>query len=195
MALHHRCRVGANLPPSPKSANSNWIAEALDAAFVDPKQFRNRLLKAIFPLRGWLARVRLFFMRLFGGPTPFDQALETLVATARHQAHLIITATMMTIGLPHDVRLYLGQDLNVPFPASLQQIRYPELRALLDRIDPTPDSTRDSGAVDWGDLADRIHFIVDLFRCYHESQDLFEPPFSAGQIATLKAGQLPSGRL
>ncbi len=171
------------------------IAEALDAAFVDPKQFTRRLIKAIFPYRGWLARLRLFFVRLLGGPTPFDAAIDALVVVARQQARLIITEHMMTIGLPHGARLRLGNDLRAEFPASLKQLANPDLRALLERVDPTPDSPRESGAVDWADLPERLHFIVDLFRCYHESRDLFEPPFTPDQVAALKAGRLPGGRL
>ena len=171
------------------------IAEALDAAFVDPKQFTRRLIKAIFPYRGWLARLRLFFMRLLGGPTPFDAAIDVLVVVARQQARLIITEHMMTIGLSHGRRLRLGDDLSAEFPASLQQLTNPDLRALLERVDPTPDSPRESGAVDWADLPERLHFIVDLFRCYHESRDLFERPFTLDQVAALKAGRLPGGRL
>jgi hypothetical protein len=171
------------------------IAEALDAAFIDLRQFRLRLIKAIFPFRGWLARLRLFFMRLFGGPTPFDAAMDALVAVARQQAHLIITDRLMTLGLPGGIRLRLGDDLRGEFPASLRQIANPDLRALLDRIDPTPDDRRDTGAVDWADLPDRLHFIADLFRCYQESHNLFEPPFTLDQVVALKAGRLPGGEL
>ena len=171
------------------------IAEALDAAFVDPKQFTRRLIKAIFPYRGWLARLRLFFIRLLGGPTPFDAAIDALVAVARQQVRLIITEHMMTIGLPHGRRLWLGDDLSAEFPALLRQLVNPDLRALLERVDPTPDSTRESGAADWADLPERLHFIVDLFRCYQESSDLLEAPFTPDQVAALKAGRLPGGRL
>jgi hypothetical protein len=171
------------------------IAESLDAAFIDPKEFRLRLIKAMFPYRGWLARLRLFLTRLFRRPTPFDNAINALVAETRHQAHLFITDQMMTIGLPHGVRLRLGEDLSAEFPPALRQIAQPDLRALLAQIDPTPDSTRDSGAIDWADLPDRIHFIADMFRCYADSADLFEPPFTPDQIAQLKAGYLPDGQL
>lgn len=171
------------------------IAEALDAAFADPRQFARRLIKAIFPYRGWLARVRLFLLRLLGGPTPFDAAVDALLATARRQLHLIITEHMMTLGLPHGVRLRLGDDLRAEFPSTLKRIENPDLHALLARIDPTPDSTLDSGAVDWADLRERLHFIADLFRCYHESRDLHEPPFTPDQVAALKAGRRPSGAL
>jgi len=66
---------------------------------------------------------------------------------------------------------------------------------LLERTDPTPDSLRETGALDWADLPDRLHFIVDLFRCYQESRDLFEPPFTPEQVSALTAGRLPGGRL
>ena len=116
-------------------------------------------------------------------------------AEARRQARLFITAQLMTITLPYGLRLHLGQDLNVPYPADLQHLVNPDLRALLAQIDPTPDSPHGSGAVDWADLADRIHYIADLFRCYADSVDLFEPPFTPEQIARLKLGHLPAGTL
>jgi hypothetical protein len=102
---------------------------------------------------------------------------------------------MMTIGLPHGVRLHLGRDLKAEFPPSLQHITDPDLRALLEQIDPTPDSPRDSGALDWANLSERLHFIADLFRCYQEAPDLCEPPFTAEQVAALKANRIPDGSL
>jgi hypothetical protein len=102
---------------------------------------------------------------------------------------------MMTIGLPHDVILHLGEDVPAEFPPSLQHITLPDLQALLAKIDPTPDSPRESGAVDWSALPDRLHYIIDLFRCYHESPDLLDPPFTVEQVIALKAGRLPEGRL
>ena len=171
------------------------IAEAMDAALIDPGPFRRQVIEALFPYRGWLVWVRLLLLRLFGRPSPLDTALDALLAEARRQAHLVITEYMMTIGLPRGVRLRLGADIPREFPAALRQIVLPDLHLLLERFDPTPDSTRDSGTVDWSHLPDRLHFIIDLFRCYHESPDLFEPPFSAEQTAALKAGRLPEGRL
>jgi hypothetical protein len=171
------------------------IDEAMNAAFLDANPFRIRFIKALFPYRGWLARLRLFLLRLFGRPSPFDKVVDDLLNEARRQARLIITEYMMILGLPHDVRLRLGQDVPGEFPESLRQIALPELLALLAQIDPTPDSTHDSGTVDWSQLAQRLHFIVDMFRCYQETSDLFDPPFTAEQITFLKAGRLPYGRL
>ena len=171
------------------------IAEALDALLVDPKQFRRRLIKAIFPARGWFVRLRLFFTRLLGRPAPFDAATNALIAIVRQHARLAITEHLMTIGLPRGGRLRLGSDLGGEFPVLLEEITNPDLHALLGRIDPTPDSLRETGVLDWADLPDRLHFIVDLFRCYQESRDLFEPPFTPEQVAALTAGRMPGGRL
>ncbi len=171
------------------------IAEAMNAAFIDAHTFRIRLIKALFPYRGWLARLRLFFLRRFKRPSPFDKVLDDLVTEARRQARLIITEYLMTLGLPRDVRLRLGQDVPGKFPESLKQIVLPDLQTLLAQIDPTPDSTHDSGTVDWSQLPQRLHFIVDMFRCYQETSDLFDAPFTAEQVTFLKAGRIPEGRL
>ena len=171
------------------------ITESLDAAFVDPKHFTLRLIKAVFPYRGWLARGRLFFIRLLSGLIPLDEAINMLIDAARQQARLIITEHLMTIGFPHGVRLRLGEDLNAEFPPSLLQITNPDLRALLERIDPTPDSLHETGADDWADLHDRIHFIIDMFRYNQEYRDLLDPPFTPDQVVALKAGHLPGGQL
>jgi hypothetical protein len=171
------------------------IAESLDAAVVEPSEFRRRLIEAIFPAGGWWARFRLFLLRLFGRRSPFDEATESLVAGAREQLRLSVTAHLMTLTIPPDVRLRLGQDLTGGYPADLRELRNPELCSFLERIDPTPDSVRESGAVDWADLSERMHFIVDLFRCYHDSADLFEAPFTADQVAALGAGRVPAGQL
>ncbi|MCC7466510.1 MAG: hypothetical protein IT261_09585, partial [Saprospiraceae bacterium] len=71
-------------------------------------------------------------------------------------------------------RLRLGQDLKAAYPPNLQTLNHPDLLSLLSRIDPTPDSLRDTAALDWARLEDRLHFIVDLFRCYQEERGLWE---------------------
>jgi len=171
------------------------IAEAMNAAFIDAHTFRTRFIKALFPFRGWLARLRLFFLRLINRPSLFDQIIDNLLAEARHLARLIITKYMMILGLPHDVILHLGQDVPGDFPESLKHITLSDLEILLTQIDPTPDTTHGYGTVDWSELPQRLHFIVDLFRCYQETSDLFDPPFTAEQITVLKSGRLPEGRL
>ncbi len=171
------------------------IAASLDAGLPDPREVVTRLLNLVFPDSGWLSLGRWVLPRLRGGLTPLTAALDSLLQNTRQQIRQVITEHLMTIGLPHGVRLRLGRDLDRPFPAALQQITLPELQVRLAALDPTPDSPRDSGAVDWAALPDRLHFIIDMFRSYQESPELFEPPFTPEQLADLRAGRLPAGDL
>jgi len=77
----------------------------------------------------------------------------------------------------------------------LRQITNPELLQFLQKHDLSSDSLRGSGALDWADLPERLHFILDLFRCYAERADLFDPPFSQEQLRAMLDGQMPEGRL
>ena len=88
-------------------------------------------------------------MRLLGTRTPFDEATQMLIVVARAHTRALITEHLMTIGLPRGGRLRLGSDLSGEFPSSLREITNPDLRALLKRIDPTPDSLHETGAADW----------------------------------------------
>jgi hypothetical protein len=171
------------------------IAESLDAGFTNSLLLTRQLLAAFFPSAGWLAVAHLYLRRLLGRPTALDQAIGSLRVAAQLQLRRTITETMMTITLPSGARLRLGQDLAADFPASLKVIASPELRSLLAMHDPTPDSLLDSGAADWGQLPDRLHFIADFFRCYQENQELLAPPFTPEQVVAFRAGQVPAGRL
>lgn len=171
------------------------IAAALDAALIDPDQFVRQLLASFFPYGGWFAMLRNFLRSILGGRTPLEIAADAFLAELRLKAHRVITEHLMTIELSHGNLLHLGADLSSGFPPSLQHIANPELLSLLAKIDPTPDSTHSSGALDWADLTERIHFIADMFRCYQESPELFQPPFSSDQVIALKGGMLPQGRL
>jgi hypothetical protein len=171
------------------------INEALAAPIISPETFTRNLLRNLRPEWGGLNELIWFFMRLFGRLTDLDTAIAAYLAAAQREAQLIVTKAMMTIELPHGKLLRLGLDLGSEYPPALQQIGNQDLLALLARIDPTTDSPIESGAQYWGDLTDRLHFIVELFRCYQSSDELAEPPFTAIQAAELKDGRLPSGRL
>lgn len=171
------------------------IREALEASVPDAAAFKRRLAAAFFRQGDWLALVTWLWSRLRGGPTPLDLAAEYFVAELRRRVRLILTEHLMTIGLPGGRRLRLGDDLTAEVPAALQRLVNSELVALLARLDPTPDSLRGTGAADWADLPQRLHFILDLFRCYALAPDLFDPPFTPEQVAALKAGRRPEGRL
>ena len=171
------------------------IQEALEAPIPDAAAFKRRLAAAIVRQGDWLALGRWVWSRLLGRPTPLDLAVDYFVPELRRQARHITTEYLMTIGLPGEKQLRLGDDLAARFPATLQQLSNSELLALLGRIDPTPDSTLGTGAADWANLAQRLHFIGDMFRCYSEAPELFAPPFTSEQVTDLKAGRRPRGRL
>ncbi|QQS46689.1 MAG: hypothetical protein IPM66_22825 [Acidobacteriota bacterium] len=171
------------------------IAESLDAALINSEMFKNRLIADIFPYGGLFVRARLFIKRLLGRPATFEIAVNQLIATIRRRMHLAITEHLMTLTLFNTERLRLGVDLQKEFPASLKKPANTELLELLALADPTPDSLLESGAVDWADLPDRLHFIVDLFRCYHETKELHDPPFTNEQLNEIQSGRLPGGRL
>lgn len=171
------------------------IAAALNAAVIDPTAFAERLIAAIFPHGGLLVAGRRLLMGLTGRPTPLQMAINAFVETVRQELRLIITDHLMTLELPRGVCLRLGEDVTGGFPPLLAEIVNAELRALLARVDPTTDSLRQSGAVDWAAFPDRVHFIVDLFRTRHSSPELFDPPYTPEQVAELKAGRIPAGRL
>jgi len=171
------------------------INEALDTPILSPQAFTRNLLRAYYPDSPGLADLLSFVLHTFGRLIGFDQYAANCLAGARRQAQAVVTDLLMTIELPPQTRLRLGDDLRAEFPPVLQQITNPSLQILLNQIDPTPDSLLGSGAVHWGDFDDRIHFIADMFRCYHLSGALFSPPFDPAQVVAMEEGRLPAGRL
>ena len=59
-------------------------------------------------------------------------------------------------------------------------------------VAPAPD---DCGARDWSDLHQRMHYIVHLFRAFHLSKQLSQPPFDPDQVASISRGVIPEGEL
>lgn len=153
------------------------IAEAMEASVTDPRVFKDKLLKTLFPDQNWLHSLIALFRTYFNIPTPLDIAAGKFATEARRRIRLFLSAHLMELGFPKGIVLHLGKDLKANFPPHLQQLTHPELIDLLTKIDPTPDSLAGTGAVDWADLHDRLHFIADLFRCYHETPGLLSPPF------------------
>jgi hypothetical protein len=125
-----------------------------------------------------------------------------------HKAHLIIsrrifaniaTQLFMSIYLPTGA-LRLGSDVkpskrDESFPPALREIQSERVLAILARYDRSGDTLRRSRAGDWSNLDDRMNFIVDLFRSYQQTEALFEPPFTAEQMAALDDGRIPEGKL
>jgi hypothetical protein len=169
------------------------IVAAMNAPVADPRVLRRRLMEALFPDAGsgwreWLAG-------LGERAQPLIAARDRLAGEAQRVGRLAITEHMMTLEVPDGRTLRLGQDLRVAFPDLLRSVSQPELAALLAQVDPTADSAYGTGAEDWGNLPDRMHFIADLFRAYHLAPALFDPPFTAVQTGQIVNGRRPEGRL
>jgi hypothetical protein len=171
------------------------IKEALEASVESPQVFKWRLLNLLFPGRAWIHYIGSIFSIITGRPTLLDKAINRFSEAARGRIRKFLTRRLMEIGLPKGLWLQLGYDLPISFPPILEKLIDVELIGLLQQIDPTPDSVKDTGAVDWADFSERIHFIADLFRCYQETPKLLDPPFAPEQTKEIKAGRVPSGNL
>ena len=82
---------------------------------------------------------RLLLELIPGRATSLKSALDDLDRLVKQIAHEAITEVLMTLGLPGEV-LSLGRDVPGTFPADLATIANPDLRSLLGRVDPTPDT-------------------------------------------------------
>lgn len=172
------------------------IAASLNAAFAADKEIvRRKITDAFFPSDSWLARARLAYLKITGRKSRLDAAIDQLMSRLQGIVREQLTAHLMTLTIPPDLRLSLGKDLNKSYPAALLHLSCTGLTALLSKIDPTPDSLAQSGAIDWADLPDRMHFIAELFRCYHLNPALYVDAFTPQQVIFMKEGKLPAGTL
>ena len=167
------------------------IQASLDAS-LDADAIRPPLLALVFP--GTWLEIRARVARLAGRPLPADVAIDALVGAVRRRVRLVLTELLMTLHMPGAV-LRLGSDVPGEFPPELRQLEHPALLALLATIDPTPNATARSGATDWADFRERMHYITDLFRCWHARAELFTPPYDATQVAVMRDGRRPAGNL
>ena len=161
------------------------IAEALNTGVPDAGALARRLVEALSS-----DRVR----RLPGATRVLGDISGRLAERLRARLRAVITEELMTLALP-GVVLRLGRDVTGQFPPDLVTLADPELRKFLAAVDATPDTTRGSGSDDWAQLADRMHFIADLFRTRHADVTLQQAPFSAEQLRAIAEGLAPRGTL
>ena len=167
------------------------IAEALNAALDNTAELKRNLMTVLLP--DFYVRVRAKVLR--DRTAYLDAAFARFIREVNRLIRQVITDHLMTLHLAGTEVLRLGRDLHGTFPQQLAQIRNSELREMLERVDITSNSLEDSGAKDWADFTDRMHFIADFFRVYQERRQLFEAPFTTEQVELLKSGVQPGGRL
>ena len=102
-------------------------------------------------------------------------------------AREVITESFMVLSLPGRV-LALGANLTDEYPEALRPPADADLRELLARFEPVAPEPDDCGARDWSELDQRMHYIVHLFCAFHTHEELFDPPFSEAQLASLGRG-------
>lgn len=148
------------------------IREAMDAPVYEPRALRSRLMDELFPDPA--SQLRLAAARLVGRAGPLLDARDRLADEAQRLGRLVITEAMMTLELPGERVLRLGDPLRAAYPDLLRDPANPALRALLAEVEPGPGRGR--AVVDWSALPERMRFIADLFRAYHQDGRLFERP-------------------
>ncbi len=128
-----------------------------------------------------------------------EKELRPLAKKVEEAWHEVSTRWLMTLSLPRVV-LTLGKD--VPgvteaemFPEELREATYGPLVDVLAKLDRTPNTLHGSGARDWGEVGDRMNYIVDLFRSRQQDPSLYEPPFTEEQVVMIREGVVPGGKL
>ena len=167
------------------------IAEALNAALGSADELKRNLLTSLMP--GFQSHPR--WSVLLHHRTDLDRVFDRFSDLVNGLIRQVITDHLMTLHLSGTEVLRLGRDLPGKFPEVLGQISNARLREMLAQVDLTPDSLIGSGAEDWADFPDRMHFIADFFRVYQEQQQLFDAPFTTEQVARIKSGERPDGPL
>jgi hypothetical protein len=163
------------------------IFEALDAAYTAQEDLGRRALQALLPSAPrWWRILEAPAAALTGVPARAIQRASSRLARE------VITDSLMVLALPGRV-LALGQNLTDAYPKELAKPTDLELKQLLARFEPVPPAPDDCAARDWSDLHQRMHYIVHLFRVFHLSEPLSEPPFTPQEVATFSRGVIPDG--
>jgi hypothetical protein len=169
------------------------IQEALDESLVPAESLEDGVYEVLSARLSWTERLWSWF-------SPYREKLlreaaRTLARETARRLRELATARMMSIELAAAGTLKLGEDLRRAYPESLRNPDNAELLELLRQADPVEDSTRESGARDWSDFPERMHFIAELFRCYQEEPSLSAAPYSPTQAGAIWAGRIPAGEL
>jgi hypothetical protein len=94
------------------------------------------------------------------------------------------------LDLGDDVPVRPGQPL---FPNDLEHVKEAALAAFLQVFDLTGGTGVGSGARDWAELAQRMNYIVNLFRSRQQDGEFLFAPFTDAQWAEMQEGRVPAG--
>jgi hypothetical protein len=108
----------------------------------------------------------------------------------------LATEGVMVCQLP-DADIALGRDLSpwrhgLFFPSDLQTLSLPDVIDVWGRYNRADANGRHSAASDWLVYADRMNFIVNLFRSRQQDPVLIRCPFTDEQLRMVADGQVPT---
>lgn len=144
------------------------IEESLVGAALDGLEVKDRLVDLLFPVAGPIRTAAV-------GMIANSRLLEPVLEDLRRLVREVLTETMMVFELPGGV-YRLSEDIPGDYPPNLDKIDLPECEALLASVDSTPNSLEGTGARDWANFPQRMHFIADLFRLLQNDERLFGKP-------------------
>jgi hypothetical protein len=130
----------------------------------------------------------------------WDRLGAAVVHDAEKVWGLFSAEELMTLAVPGQV-LRLGNALppvhgKPLYPRDLLEIRNEEAYDLLQQYDALdPHVQGDVGASDWSALAQRMRYILALFRSRQQEPSMLLQPFSDTQVAAIWSNQVPSGPL
>ena len=94
-----------------------------------------------------------------------------------------------TLHLRSDVPSPRGQPL---YPAELRDLSNPDALAILEEFGADTPNALGTGATDWTNLGQRMHYILVLFRSRQLESILLSEAFSPAQQSDLAAGRMPT---
>lgn len=171
------------------------ISESMNAGRIDAEKLKIHLTDILVRDKTAKGKITYFFNWISGQTNFFKKAVENLVIHAESKMRKVITKNLMTLYIPPNSILELGDDLLLGHPANLRDLSNPVLLDFLKQVRPSPEAIDGAGCTDWSNLRQRIHYIANLFRCFQESADLFNPPFTEEQVFIIKTGEIPTGIL
>ena len=130
----------------------------------------------------------------------WDRLVHAIVDDAESVWKELATKELMTLAVPGQV-LHLGSSLPPPagqplYPQLLDPIDDPELLSLVEQYEALDDRAKGKvGARDWTSLAQRMRYIIALFRSRQCVASMQQQPFSDSQRAAILGGQVPEGPL
>ena len=130
----------------------------------------------------------------------WDRLGAAIVHDAEKAWGMFSAEELMTLSVPGQV-LRLGDTLppvrgKPLYPRDLVQIQNEGAHDLLMQYDALdPHAQGEVGADDWSALAQRMRYILALFRSRQQEASMLQQPFSSAQLTSLWANRVPTGPL